>query len=307
MPISKTLRILYKGQYTNELIYVNTKEQVPWTDYEPAALDQLEPLRYPNVRLYLGRSATLRPCFGLDLGRQPDENLSIVGGTAYQRWELIASIMQSCKYRNYKLIVFMAEFSDLMSDFGNDIKTLCFSIPNAELVESIEGWCEKLSDLERMIDKRQIVEDIICVFIGLEIANIELERLPDKYQNSNSASNSFLAAINKYATPIQGEEAMPEDSVIVEHSSFNATPIIDKLFSSGARNGIRCIVEVSVYRQFAKILKIKDMCRHKIAFSMSADDCLMYLGNSNFQKSIGQNAIYGNGGKEVKKLLPYKL
>lgn len=307
VPISKALRILYKGQYTNELIYVNTKEQVPWTDYEPAALDQLEPLRYPNVRLYLGRSATLRPCFGLDLGRQPDENLSIVGGTAYQRWELIASIMQSCKYRNYKLIVFMAEFSDLMSDFGNDIKTLCFSISNAELVESIEGWCEKLSDLERMIDKRQIVEDIICVFIGLEIANIELERLPDKYQNSNSASNSFLAAISKYATPVQGEESMPEDSVIVEHSSFNATPIIDKLFSSGARNGIRCIVEVSVYRQFAKILKIKDMCRHRVAFSMSADDCLMYLGNSNFQKSIGQNAIYGNGGKEVKKLLPYKL
>lgn len=82
---------------------------------------------------------------------------------------------------------------------------------------------------------------------------------------------------------------------------------IDKLFSSGARNGIRCITEVSVYRQFSRILKIKDMCRHKVAFSMSADDCLMYLGNSNFQKSIGQNAVYGDGGKEVKKLLPYKL
>ena len=40
---------------------------------------------------------------------------------------------------------------------------------------------------------------------------------------------------------------------------------------------------------------------------MSADDCLMYLGNSNFQKCIGQNAVYGDGGKEVKKLLPYKL
>ena len=49
------------------------------------------------------------------------------------------------------------------------------------------------------------------------------------------------------------------------------------------------------------------MCRHKIAFSMSADDCLMYLGNSSFHKSIGQNAVYSNGGKEVKKLLPYKL
>lgn len=84
-------------------------------------------------------------------------------------------------------------------------------------------------------------------------------------------------------------------------------PIIDRLFSSGARNGIRCIAEVSVYRQFSKILRIKDMCRHKVAFSMSADDCLMYLGNSNYQKSIGQFAVYSNGGKEIKKLLPYRL
>ena len=45
----------------------------------------------------------------------------------------------------------------------------------------------------------------------------------------------------------------------------------------------------------------------EVTVSMSADDCLMYLGNSNFQKSIGQNAVYGDGGKEVKKLLPYKL
>ena len=90
-------------------------------------------------------------------------------------------------------------------------------------------------------------------------------------------------------------------------AEYNALPIIDKLFASGARCGIRCVAEFSVYRNFSKILKIKDMCRHKIAFSMSADDCLMYLGNSSFQKSIGQNAVYNNGGKEVKKLLPYKL
>ena len=93
LPVSKALQNLYNGQYNKaDLIYVNTKDQVPWTDMEPAALDRLEPLRYPNMRLYLGRSATLRPCFGLDLGRQPDENLGIVGGTARQRWELLASI-----------------------------------------------------------------------------------------------------------------------------------------------------------------------------------------------------------------------
>ena len=67
------------------------------------------------------------------------------------------------------------------------------------------------------------------------------------------------------------------------------------------------MAEVSVYRQFAKILKIREMCKHRVAFSMSADDCLMYLGNSNFQKSIGKFAVYSDGGKDIKKLLPYQL
>lgn len=306
-PISKALRSLYRGQYQKSLLYVNTKEQVSWDDAEPMSLDSLEPLRYPNIRMYLGRSATLRPCFGLDMGRQPDENLAIVGGTAYQRWELLASIMRSCKYKNYKLLVFMAEFSDLMSDFAPDIRRMCQETPGAELLETLEEWCAKLDELGNIIDERKNTEDIICVFIGLEIANVELSRLPDKNGNSSGGSRSFLDTISKYATPVAGTDTIVEQAQDKTSEAFNATPIIDKLFSSGARNGIRCITEVSVYRQFSKILKIKDMCRHKVAFSMSADDCLMYLGNSNFQKSIGQNAVYGDGGKEVKKLLPYKL
>lgn len=306
-PISKSLSILYRDQYQKGLLYVNTKEQVPWDDSDLKSLDDLEPLRYPNIRLYLGRPATLRPCFGLDMGRQPNENLAIVGGTARQRWELIAAILRSCEYGKYKLLVFMAEFSDLMSDYASDIRHMCQEIPGAELMETLEEWCDKLNELDRIFDERKNIEDVVCVFIGLEIADIEFSRLPDKNGNKPGSPRSFLNTINKYVTPVGGTETTEEAASPQNDVPFNAAPIIDKLFSSGARNGVRCITEVSVYRQFSKILKIKDMCRHKIAFSMSADDCLMYLGNSNFQKSIGQNAIYGDGSKEVKKLLPYKL
>lgn len=307
VPISKALRSLYRGLYVDELLYVNTKEQVCWDDSEPMALDQIEPLRYPNIRLYLGRSATLRPCFGLDIGRQPDENLAVVGGTAYQRWELIASIMRSCKLKNYKLLVFMAEYSDLVSDHGNDIKNLCCQIPGSEIMETTEEWCAKLSELETLMDEKQIAKDTVCIFIGLENANTELSRLPDKNGGTPGGSFAFSAVARFGLVPAEGSGPAAVPTSPEPPAAYNATPVIDKLFSSGARNGIRCIAEVSVYRQFSKILKIKDMCRHKIAFSMSADDCLMYLGNSNFQKNIGQNAIYGDGGKEVKKLLPYKL
>lgn len=308
-PIGRALREFYNGQYKQELLYVNTKEQTAWDDSDLASLDKSEPLRYPNVRMYLGRAATLRPCFGLDMGRQPDENLSIVGGTAHQRWELIAAIMKSCRYRKYKLIVFMAEFSDLMNDFGSDIRKLCADVPEAELIETTEAWCSKLTDLEKTIDNRSNSEDVICLFIGLEIAAIEFERLQEK-----TAGNTFQMITERrrqlaerYGTAVSDESSESEGSIASETAVFNVLPIIDKLFSSGARSGIRCVAEVSVYRKFSKILKIKDMCRHKVAFSMSADDCLMYLGNSNFQKSIGGTAVYGDGGKEVRKLLPYKL
>lgn len=304
-PVSKALQGLYRGQYNkDDLIYVNTKDQVPWSDAEPAALDRLEPLRYPNVRLYLGRSATLRPCFGLDLGRQPDENLAIVGGSAFQRWELLASIIHSCRCRGYKMWVFMAEYSDLASDFGRDIREACAAVPEVELFETTAQWCGKLAEIDDALTEKRPIDETICVFIGLEIANVELSRLPDR--GGSGGGSSFLSAISRYAAMDPGGAPAPEAQSAAPEE-FNALPIIDRLFSSGARNGVRCITEVSVYRQFSKILRVKDMCRHKVAFSMSADDCLMYLGNSNYQKNIGQFAVYSNGGKEVKKLLPYHL
>jgi len=158
-----------------------------------------------------------------------------------------------------------------------------------------------------VIDERRGVEDTICMFIGLEIANIELGRLSERSEGGGKSFQSLLNKMNRYGTPVGDNVVSPISSPITESTTFNALPIIDKLFSSGARNGIRCITEVSVYRQFSKILKIKEMCRHRIAFSMTADDCLMYLGSSNFQKNIGKDAIYSDGGKEVKKLIPYKI
>ena len=101
--------------------------------------------------------------------------------------------------------------------------------------------------------------------------------------------------------------ASEDKQKIEEQTVFNASKIIEKLFAHGSRNGIRCVTEVSVYRQFKKMLKISEMCRHKIAFDMSAEDCSQYIGGRNSHKSIGQNAIYSDGGATVYKLIPYKL
>ncbi len=303
VPVGEALQAMYAGQYTNDLLYVNTKEQVAWNDEDMGSLDLLEPLRRPNIRLYLGRAATLRPCFGLDIGRQPNDNLSVVGGTAHNRWELIASVIKSCCHNNYKLLVFMAEYSDLMNDYADEIRDMCSASPNIKLIEEYSDWCSNLKELETVIDQRKKDEDCVCLFIGLEIAALEMERFPAMPSVGRSSMGDRFAAFAKPGS-IKVDETKTEAAELEE---FNALPIIGKLFESGSRNGIRCVTEVSVYRQFHSILKIRDMCRHKVAFDMSADDCAQYMGSGSFQKSIGHDAIYGDGGKSVKKLITYKF
>lgn len=136
-------------------------------------------------------------------------------------------------------------------------------------METNEEWCSKLSELESIIDERRNTEDIICIFVGLEIANIELGRLPDKNGGSASTGRSFLDTISRYATPVDGDAVAAAPAPAVT-TAFNATPIIDKLFSSGARNGIRCVTEVSVYRQFSKILM--ELSYDKAALQEYMDD-----------------------------------
>ncbi|MGN0679290.1 MAG: FtsK/SpoIIIE domain-containing protein [Oscillospiraceae bacterium] len=301
--VPKTLSSIYEGMYKKELVYVNTDEKVAWNDDEPLELDRVEPIRKSDMRVYLGRPAVIRPCFGVDLGHKSDENLSIVGGTSIQRFSILSSIMHSCILKNYNLIVFMAEYSDLMNDCEDEIRSLCKQVPSAELYVTTEEWCTKLKELEKLLDSKEKLENTICMFIGLETQVPEFEKC------TKVQKDSFAAGVDKetaYVASLFGGTATSSDNETQEEpTEFDASPIINKLFSGGAKNGIRCVVETSVYRHFDKLLKISDMCTHRIAFSMSADDCVMYLGSSNCQKNIGNNAVYNNGGKNPQKLVPY--
>lgn len=309
--IGTALRRAYSGQFDpQELIYVNTTEPASWSDSEPEALDRMVPLRYPNIRLYLGRSATLQPCFAVDMGRQPNENMSILGGTVLQRWEVLHAVMESCRFRGYRLLVFMAEFSDMMSDHGREIREACRAIPGAELLETTEQWCAGLEQLHEAVKARQSQrEDTVCVFIGLETAAEFFGRLPEKSGATAGpmVGNPFQMAAGMFGPPVGGTGVMPPVPQPTAPGEFNAMPMIDTLFSEGSRYGIRCVAEISVYRQFSKLLRLRDMCRHRIAFQMDSDDCLQYLGSSRAQAIIGEFAIYGNGGRTYKKLLPYKI
>lgn len=290
--IGKLTRKTYRGwPLRKKLVYVNTRDQVAWTDEQVNQIDEQERLKFGNIRFYLGSAATIRPCFNIDLGHKPDENLSIVGGTAGQRWELLVSILHSCLRNGYKTVVFMSEYSSLMCDYGDEIRATCDCVPGLELYEKTADWCDKLRDLEQCLSSNANEQDIVCIFIGLETEAERMQRI-----GNQSNKNGLFAAMGL-------QSSGPEEA----QSEFDARDLIARLFSQGGMRGIRCVAEFSVYRNINHLIKIGDYCKHKIAFSMSADDCLMYLGSSSFQKSIGKFAVYSDGGRSVRKLLPYKI
>ena len=136
-------------------------------------------------------------------------DLGIVGGTARQRWELLASIMQSCRCRGYRMLVFMAEYSDLASDFGRNIREVCDSVPNAELLETTAQWCARLGEIDDALTEKRPMEDTICIFIGLEIAHVELGRLSDRHGGGGGGASSFLSTISRYAADPANPPAVP--------------------------------------------------------------------------------------------------
>ena len=206
-----------------------------------------------------------------------------------------------------------------MSEYGEEISKSCSDSPNVELMISIEEWCKKLTELEKRMRTKTNADksNTLCLFIGLEITSVEMSRLVKK--DNRAKRQTSIGGVN-FSDFLEGDDMnvyLEQDDELGtgmnngdsddESEEFDAMPIIRELFSLGTRTGIRCVVEATGYRLFKKDIGVGDMCRHRIAFDMTSEDCTFYLGTSSFQSRIGQFAVYGNGGKEVMKLLPFCL
>ena len=274
-------------------LYINTNNQVPWNDKDMDALDQMEKRRSTEMRLYLGHCDMLRPCFGLDLQPKNSENLSIVGGRLFQRWELIPAILKSCHRNGYKTHVFLAENCDLATDYGDELRDLCEQMPNVELHATYRDWCGNLMKLADLVEDRNTKREIMCLFLGLEDAQEEFEYMED-CDKAYSRIQTMLA----YAG---------DDDDIIISEEFDAMPLVTAMFEKGPRRGIHCVVESGSYDALKKLKGIEEKCRHRVAFHMSVDDCLYYLGSGKYYANIGNHAVCSSGGNSAPKLVPYKF
>lgn len=290
-----------------KLIYICSKEQVPWDEEDRIACDEIEPLHDRNLRLYLGRPTTLRPCFAVDLHRKLNENLCVCGGSVEQRWDVIAASINSCRYKsNTKVKVFVCEDSDIAVSLGRKISELCARLQNVQLYTTVEQWCDELVRMEDLVNRKTYERDYLCVFIGMEVMRLDMERMPARSMGNQSASQSAFAS--GFGNPFGGSAFAPKPEPVVPdvQSEFNAIPNIQNLFTFGSRVGIRCLLETSVYRELRHLFRVEEYCAHRIAFKMSEDDASSYLGRSAFATQIGRFGVYYNGGNTVEQLIPYR-
>lgn len=346
-PIAQSLQQFYAGRFdpSDQRCVDTVSGQIPWSMTDIQMLDRLRPLQHSDIRLNLGRSATLVPAFAVDLIRRPKENISIVGGTTEKRLTLIASILQSCLYRGYQAKIFLAEYSAMEREFSRQIRQMCAGIPNAVFCDTTALWCRELEQLDQLTKNRDSSQDIICIFLGLDIAREEFETLPSQDSShppqtvpsytAPAPSASFMAspiqappaptapaelsvvglmAEFSWLNPDSRQTAQPSvpqvpafDQIAQAAPEFNALHLIDELFRIGSRYGIHAVCEFSDYKDFEKMRIVSECCRHKVAFSISSEDSMFYLGSSKAQQQIGAHAVYTDGTGPVQKLIPYSI
>lgn len=316
-PISAALSEKYADGYNeNEMVYINTLTKPMWNHVKLDVYESANPIKKNSKRFYLGNGATLQPCFNIDLRAQTNENLSVLGGDASQRWELLTSVLRSCDRGGYKLYVFADDNSEIMDSYYEEIKNLCDWIPDAELVVDYKDWCTKLVALEKRIDDRLNDENIVCVFIGMKNAYDNFSIMPEriieaKPSNTTQKLTKYMSVIEQMKMEAMTAKQVDADEgrVIPKQAEFNVIPIIQKMIVHGPVCRIHSVVEFAVYDEFKQILSV-DRFKNRIAFKMDndSDGNYSYLGSIKAADKFEKNAKYAfyKDGNKLRKLIPYQ-
>lgn len=280
-------------------VETNVIQRTPWNSQDMLALDEQEPMPEYGIRLYLGKGYTLRPCFAVDIDQASQQHMAIVGGNIRQRWDVLRAVILSCRRNGYKPLVFLAEKHNLPKPLTIQLRELCSQTPGAQLLDTYDMWIDALKRLNRIIEEQEESDDTVCLFVNMEVAEKALQKISEQpVQGASSSDVSFL--INHLSQYGGGLTQNPAQTQFV-----NPLALIREMLESGYRSNIYCVAEVDSASSFNRVFHHAELFRHRIAFDMSKDSLLSYIGRSQDHQKIGQNAIYFGGGSVTYKLLPY--
>lgn len=230
-----------------------------------------------------------------------NENLISIGADDILQAEVMVHLVESiCHSGLQPRIVFIASGNDdTFITAENWIYEFCDSHDFAELILDEENICKCIAELyDEMVNRRHhksITEHIFIVWLGMPDLCRDMEHYKEgrpaalikEGEGERSANSAGAKGLEEMFDSLFGtSEAGSAGAVDDEESEedvllYNATDEIRELLDEGPRRGIHSLVfnsAVSVSRRI-KCAKF-EYFNHKIAFRMSRDEAMDFLGNS---------------------------
>ena len=280
----------------------NLRSPIDWNSILEKS--QSNPLRR-GFGLFPGIPRDLKSFLRIKMTDGYNENLISIGTDDILQTEVMIHLLESLDHLNSSCSVrfLVSDNDDIFQTAEEWIEDYCRSHKNAELLLDEEEICrciaEQVADLDVRRRRKGDVERVFLVWLGMPDLVRDMEHYPSQKPESykgkskhgsipektesdlhQDLDNMFNRLFGDASATVDSneDEDLAEDSFL-----YNASEDIRALLDEGARRGIHSLVFNTSVPVSRKIRCARfESFNHKIAFRMSRDDALDYLGNSKF-------------------------
>lgn len=338
---SKVRELYHAETYTPN--YVNEQE-IRSADWEAIGRWEKENLKVyrdgsRDLCVYIGSPLDLSACQCLPMLPRKTNNIMCVGGREDQRYRILKAVVESCAcWQDCTIYVFADRYANLYREYEEQMIEL-HERGVLRLVTDKEEMCACIHACRQQIKDRKNTHRNLAVWIGLDDIVNEFQEYPEErpscYQEAEAGKKKKKPAVSWEADALFaqfdamfGEKTEPDTAEAAmeagaetdetnleaaeaeweEEKIYNAYDDIVELIHDGPAKGVWNLVFYDTAATLRDLRKIKtDDFRHKIAFAMSRDDALDYLGRSNLMEDIKadkETAGYYDG-QQMHKFIPY--
>ena len=285
------------------------------------------PLRR-GIGLFPGVPTDLSPFVRIRMLDGYNENLISIGADGTLQAEVMVHLVESvCRAGIQPKIKFIASGNDdTFLTAENWIYDFCDSHEFAELILDEEDICKCIAELsdemERRRHQKKITEYIFVVWLGMPDLCRDMEHYREgrpaalkgkgrEHQTADRTKSLEDMFDSLFGTSEAGHQETQADEEDEDGFLYDATEEIRELLDEGPRRGIHSLVfnsAVSVSRRI-KCARF-EYFNHKIAFRMSRDEAMDYLGNSRViltpeNEIIDENTGVYYDGKTAVRFAPF--
>ncbi len=299
-----------------------------------------KPFRRNELRLYMGKPMGLEPVFFLSLFPRTGENIACVSSKTEQQLEVLRNIIFSVDKgeKDYQMYIITGEYGRLYMENTDFFDKMRDRNPKIQILDDEEMICRKIAEIYGLLGRRKRMkgdkEKIFLVWLDLRdqyrrFSDWEREGIPEELNQlrrmkKNKTSKKEISLDNLELSLSMMDKMFEEDEESAEEDMWDEE---DEMLMYDAREDVVELLkggtEQFIYNIafFTTVLEIKDtpeinrnlgaFC-HKIAFRMSEDDSMDFLGSSRAIKTPDgelideQTAVYSNGMINT-RFVPYGI